>query len=184
MSHRWTLSAAHINHTCTKNFIIIGFRPSMKTMDCTLKRVLINVCGDCVTRSLSGSSCCKHHRWRLYHLEYSGNLLQSVFLSSLFVTGTFDRLPLLLLCEQHTFKMGVLLLCPPMCQHQCLLNGGPFYGSLCINHEGGLPDVCQVLVDLTTYPFSMSSTWPSHRRRRWLKIAKTVCDFVLLRTSM
>ena len=124
----------------------------MKTMDCTLKRVLINVCGDCVTRSLSGSSCCKHHRWRLYHLEYSGNLLQSVFLSSLFVTGTFDRLPLLLLCEQHTFKMGVLLLCPPMCQHQCLLNGGPFYESLCINNEGGLPDVCQVLVDRTTDP--------------------------------
>ena len=109
------LSAAHIHQTYTRNAIIIGFRPSMKTMDCTLKRVLIKVFDDCVTRSLSGSSCCKHHRWRLYHLEYSGNLLQSVFLSSLFVTGNVDRLPLLLPCEQHAFKMGVLLLFPPMC---------------------------------------------------------------------
>ena len=157
----------------------------MKTMDCTLKRVLINVCDDCVTRSLSGSYCCKHHRWRLYHLEYSGNLMQSVFLSSLFVTGNVDRLALLLPCEQHAFKMGVLLLFPPMCQHQCLLNGISFYGSLCINDEGGLA--------LTSYswpynrsfgmrPFSKRSTCPSHRRCCWLNIAKTANDFILLRT--
>ena len=87
---------------------------------------LINVCCDCVTRSLSGSPCSKHNRWRLYHLGYSGNLMPSVFHSSFFVTGNVDRLPLLLPCEQHAFEMGVLLLFPPMCQHQCLWMEFPF----------------------------------------------------------
>lgn len=87
---------------------------------------LINVCCDCVTRSLCGSPCSKHYRWRLYHLGYSGNLMPSVFHSSLFVTGNVDRLPLQLPCEQHAFEMGVLLLFPPICQHQCLWMEFPF----------------------------------------------------------
>ena len=83
---------------------------------------------------------------------YSRNLLPSVFLSSLFVTGNVGWLPPLIPCKQHASKVYVLLLLYHlMSQHRCLLIEGPFYSNLIkISHFISLSVCfCRLWKDLT-----------------------------------